>query len=269
MSYAFSGKLAGLGDASSAYAGAMVAYQNDHAAWLTEKAAYDRAVQGFAANSAGQASSYASGMAAYQHDLALWNAALAARARAVALAQSQQRAIDVARDRANTAARAAGVVLPAGYHGCASQAQHNAWQADCARLSEPVKGLGADPTGPACALALLPVCQPAVPMPGALPPAPVPPAKPPPLTPPPTLRPEPQPPQPPPASSSVPQPQTGPFSVPTPTTASTIPGDRGPSPDPASDPSKSAGLIKNGLILVVLAVGGYAAYRTFKKPKAS
>ena len=258
MSYAFSGKLAGMGDASSTYASAMVAYQTDHDAWLKEKAAYDRAVQAYAAASAGAASSYAAAMAAY-------NAQNAARAAAVAAAQRQQLANQVARDRANTAARAAGVVTPPGYPGCVSQAQHDAWQADCARVSATVKGLGADPTGSSCALALLPVCQPPVPMPPPLGPAPARPAA---LTPPPALRPEPRPPAPPPASSATPgMPGGGPSSVPaTVPVSSSIPQS---TPPASAAATRSAGLVKNGLILVVIAGGGYALYRTFKKPKAS
>jgi hypothetical protein len=254
MSYVLSGKLAGMGDASGVYASLMVAYQNDHEAWLKEKAAYDRAVQGYAAQSAGASSSYAAAMAAY-------NAQNAARAAAL-VAVNQQNA---AKAKANSAAVAQGVVLPAGYPGCISQAQHNAWQADCARLSATVKGLGADPAGSPCALALLAVCPPPISVPPSLGPPPVKPAMPPP----PPLRPEPRPPTPPPAS--VPPQSTGPFSVPTPApsipTASSIPQASTPATVPAS--TKSAGLVKNGLILVVIAGGSYALYRTFKKPKAS
>jgi hypothetical protein len=69
-------------------------------------------------------------------------------------------------------------------------------------------------------------------------------------------------------------PTTGPFAVPAsvPTAAivptqSSIP--QSSQPVPSTTPTKSAGLVKNGLILVVIAGGGYALYRTFKKPKAS
>jgi len=246
MSYEFSGKLAGMGDASGVYASAMVAYQNDHDAWLKEKAAYDRAIQGYAAQSAGASSSYAAAMAAYTAQNAARSAAL--------VAINQQNA---AKAKANSAAVAQGAVLPAGYPGCVSQAQHNAWQADCARISATVKGLGADPSGSPCALALLPVCPPPIALPPSLGPPPARPAMP--L--PPTLRPEPRPPAPPPASAT-PQ-STGPFSVPPP--ASSIPT----SSSVPQVSTKSAGLVKNGLILVVIAGGGYALYRTFKKPKAS
>lgn len=277
MSYAISGKIAGLGssrrsfrgfgDASSDYASALAAYQADHAAWLKEKTAHDNAILGNAAQSAGAASSYASALAS-------WNAASAARAAQVAAAQRQQLAIQVAASRATTAARAAGVVTPPDYPGCVSQAQHSSWQAACAAISTTVKGLGADPTGPFCALALLPVCQPPVAMPPPLPPPPTLPSVQ--LTPVPALRPEPQPPAPPPVATTAPAPSPLPQATPFqnsplgPAPISVIDPGSSSSPTPITPPpSKSAGLIKNGLILVVLAGGGYALYRTFRKPRAA
>lgn len=276
MSYAFSGKLAGFrgfGDSASDYAAAVAAYNTDHAAWLNEKSAYDKAVQAFQGMSAGASSSYAAAQAGYNQQLIQWNALATARTAQVVAASKQQVANGKIISAANTAARAAGAVTPAGYPGCVSQAQHNAWQSTCDALRS-VKGLGGDPTGPACALALLPVCLPAVAMPAALPPKPTPPLAPVMPSPPAPLRPEPQPPaQPAPAPTPAPQSSTppvlntGPQLIPssTPTITSTT----APASASTPAPTKSGGLLSNGLLLVVLAGGGYALYRTFKKPKAA
>jgi hypothetical protein len=48
----------------------------------------------------------------------------------------------------------------------------------------------------------------------------------------------------------------------------TVP-DSSSTPPSTASATRSAGLVKNGLILVVIAGGGYILYRTFKKPKAS
>jgi len=265
---AYSGKIAGLGRyalrglGDAAYDAAVQAYHENHDQWLQEKAAHDKAVQAYAAQSAGVSSTNAAATAAYQADLAQWNIDYAAYAGAIVARQRQQLVNQRALDAANAQARAAGAVTPAGYAGCVSQAQHNAWAATCSYLSAPVKGLGADPTGSACALALLPVCFADLPLPPALRPKPLPPT---PLTfavaPPAPLRPEPMPPTPPAASSAPPVLNTAPQSIPSDPTPS--------APPPAASSTKSGGLLSNGLIVVVLAAGGYALYRTLKKPKAA
>jgi hypothetical protein len=146
-------------------------------------------------------------------------------------------------------------VLPAGYPGCVTQAQHDAWAATCAQLNA-IKGLGAAvPTGPECGLAQLPVCAPALAPPAAIGPKPNPPSLYAMPSPPPPLRPEPQPPTPPPPSALGPPPQMAPGP------------DGTPSPTTTAAPATSAGILSNGLILVVLAGGGYLLYRSLKKPK--
>jgi len=226
MSYAVSGKLAGLGRLHPLWGmgdAASDAYAADHAAWLQEKAAYDKAVAAYAGQSAGNAMAYASAQAGYLRDLSAW--------------QAESTAYQNTLNAGNTAARAAGVVTPPGYPGCVTQAQHDAWQAACSYASQTVKGLGADPTGSSCALALLPVC------PAPLRPQPTPPPVPAAPAPVPPLRPEPQPP--------------------------VITAPAAPTPAVAPAATKSGGMLSNGLIIVVLAAGGYALYRTFKKPKAA
>ena len=270
MSYAFSGKLAGFrgfGDASSA--AAVASYNADHAAWLSEKAAYDKAVLAFQGQSAGASSSYAAASAGYNQQLIQWNALATARTAAVVAASKQQVANARLLANANAAARAAGAVTPAGYPGCVSQAQHNAWQSTCDQVRS-IKGLGGDPTGPVCALAMLPVCLPAVTMPAPLPPKPTPPSPPPAIAPPKPLRPEPQPPAvpaPAPTQATPPVLNTGPQSIPSSPSDPSLTTAPAPSPKPAA--TKSGGLLSNGLLLVVLAGGGYALYRTFKKPKVA
>ncbi len=232
-------------------------YAADHAAWLQEKAAAEKAGMAYAAASAGAAASYSSNLASYNANLANWNKLQAAYAAAIVARSQQQLKNQQVRDAANAAARAKGAVTPAGYPGCVTQAQHDSWQASCAWSGTTVKGLGADPTGSFCALAALPVCTPAIPMPVSPGPKPVPPPPPVVQAPvPPALRPEPQPP-----AATPPVLNTTPQQIPS----------SAPSPTPPTPalPTKSAGLLKNGLILIVLAGGGYALYRTFKKPKAA
>lgn len=266
MSYAqtnaYSGKIAGLGYGSLRGLGD-AAYDADHALWLQQKAAYDKAVAAYAGMSAGQASSYAAANAGYQRDLAAWNAEATAHTAAVVARQQQQLRNQRALDSANAAARAQGVVTPPGYPGCVTQAQHNAWQSVCNTVNTAVKGLGGDPTGSQCALALLPVCPAPLPAIAPLRPKPPPPEPLPTIIPPAALRPEPQPSSattPTPSSATPPVLNTGPQSIPSNVPSSTS------LPPPAS---KSGGLLSNGLLVVVLAGTGYALYRTFKKPKAA
>ena len=268
MSYAqtnaYSGKIAGLGYGAFRGLGD-AAYDADHALWVQQKAAYDKAMAAYAGMSAGAGASYGIALSNYNRDLTAWNQEATAHTAAVVASQQQKLRNQRVLDNANAAARAAGVVTPAGYPGCVTQAQHNGWQADCSAWSAPVKGLGAAaaPSGPACALALLPVCPSPLPAIAPLRPKPTPPAPPPALTPPAPLRPEPKPPTPAAPHSSPGKPpvlNTGPQSIP-----SNVPSSA-PSPAPAS---KSGGLLSNGLLVVVLAGTGYALYRTFKKPKAA
>lgn len=249
MSYSVSGKIAGFGDAASD--AAMAAYQTQLAAWQQQKAAYDQAYAAFAAASAGQQASYSQAQSAYQRDLTAWQQESSARALAVTQQQQIVRANKVAQDLANKAAQAAGVVLPPGYGGCVTAAQHAAWASVCNAVSTTVKGLGQDPTGPSCALALLPMCVTAPPLPAPLRPQPVPPKPPAALTPP-----TPPPPAPTPPASTV----TTPGGALVPTTPSTV---------TAPTPTKSGGALRNGLILIALGGAGYAIYRTLKKPRAA
>src|SRR5882724_5363253 len=161
MSYALTGNPTRSFQALQAFG--VVDYAADHAAWLAEKAAYDRAVMGFAAASAGASAGWSMAMGGYQRDLAAWNTEAAAYSKLIVARQQQQLKNQIAKDKANAEARAAGVVIPAGYSGCVSQAQHDSWVATCSWASTTVKGLGADPTGSPCALALLPVCPPPIP----------------------------------------------------------------------------------------------------------
>lgn len=288
MSYALQGKIAGLGYIPAGYSGvrsfgyipagysglrglgdAQSAYQADHDAWLQEQAAYSQAYSNWQDQVVAVAQQNANNQAAYSADLARWNAESAGYTAA-------KRAYD---NQASTLGRAYGmqlsslltqypsIVIPPGFPGCVTQAQHDAWQQTCSALQS-VKGLGAAPTGPECGLALLSVCPPPTPPPAPLRPKPAaaPTLKAP--TPPPAPRPEPQPPAavppPPPAMTSIPQPPPpsvtqNPYSSTVPLTTST----------PTIAPTKTAGILSNGLLLIVLAGGSYALYRTLRKPKAS
>lgn len=255
----------GLGDA--AYDQAYAQYLKDHAAWEQAGYAYTSAFASWAAGEGQKDKDYAAAVAAYN---AAHAADLAAAASWPALKQSLQ---------------AQGVVFPSSFRGCVTQAQHDAWQRECDQFST-VKGIGlvaaprsltaastvqGIPTGNPCLLAQIPVCRPitfvphraaAAPRPAPPGPEPQPPAKP--ATPPPTTVvvqqqiPTPRP------TTSIPNPTAitpGGSSIPVaPTTSSTV---------PAQASTKTGGMLSSGLILLVLAGGGYALYRTFKKPRAS
>ena len=216
----------------------------------------------------------------------MWTAkSLALHVQAVVQRQEQLLRIRVTQDRANAAAVAAGVTIPAGYASCVSQTQHNSWQYECNSqnaanatwASATVKGLGGSttPTGPFCALALLPVCASLSPL-APLRPKPVPPTPPPPVAP---VTPAPAPV--PVAPRPAPQPVVvtrapAPATKPTPPVLNTAPQQIPPSaalspapPATVAPSTKSAGLVRNGLLLLVIAGGSYALYRTFKKPKAA
>lgn len=246
----------GLGDA--AYDAALTAYAADHAAWVQEQAAYQQALSQWNAAQATVTQNNAALQAQYQAALAQYNAALSAYNAAYNAYSNQTRtnAMTYGISQNGVLAQYPSIVIPAGYPGCVSQAQHNAWQSTCTQLLA-VKGLGAPvPTGPECGLALLPVCAPAIPAPASIGPKPNPPSLYAMPTAPPALRPEPQPPIAPPPSALGPPPQMLP----------------GPTPDftpsPTGTPTtSSAGILSNGLILVVLAGGSYLLYRSLKKPK--
>lgn len=277
--YLYSG-IRGLGDAS--YDAALAAYNSDHAAWVQEQAAYNRALQAFAGQSAAQNAAYASAVAGYNAAYANWQAQQAAYTQALALAEGAARGIVMGYASATTAAQKAypALLIPSDYSGCVTQAQHDAWVNACA--SSNVKGIGSTPTGPACALAMLAVCQAMPALPASPPPAPVPPSSPASLAAPAPLRPEPQPPALPAPSPLTPMTttmSTTPAAIPpstTPTTPSVTQDPYAPVPVlPADfDPvivvgtPTSAGILSNGLLLVVLAAGGYAVYCTLKKPRA-
>lgn len=295
MSYAVAGKIAGLGyygqgrgprpgspylysgirglgrlgDAS--YDAAVSAYTADHAAWVQEQTAYGLAVQAYSAAIAQQSQAYAQASAGYSAALATWQAQNAAYQQALTLAEGASRGQAINYASAQAAAQKAypQIIVPAAgpyYPGCVTQAQSDAWAATC--RSSAVKGFGAVPTGPECGLAMLPVCGAQVAFPNAIGPQPTPPSQPPPPLPPAPLRPEPQPPA---APAPAPLMMSTPASVPAsyPTTDALDPGSPAssvltPAPTPAAT---SAGLLSNGLLLVVLAGGSYALYRTLRKPR--
>lgn len=287
MTYAMSGKIAGLGYIPAGYSGmrglrgfgyipagysGLGDYASDHAAWMQEESAYAQAYQNWQSQLPAISQQNANNQAAYAADLARWNAEQAAYNAAYNgyLNQSRTNAMAYGISQNSVLAQYPSIVIPAGYPGCVTQAQHNAWQQTCDAIQS-VKGLGAVPTGPECGLALLPVCQPPLPAPPPLRPKPTPPPQitaPPPPAP---IRPEPQPP------ASVPTPTPTPTLVPAPTPtpgtpsvtqnpySSTVPL----TPTATQAPTKSAGLLSNGLLLIVLAGGSYALYRTLRKPKAA
>ncbi len=259
----------GLGSAPS-YEQSYASYLQAHDAWLGAVNVYRSASAAWAAGEAQKSKIYAAEQAAY-------------KAAVAAAALDQQRWASQ-----KAALISQGVTFPSGFPGCVSQAQRDAWQATCNQLSS-VKGLGllssslqtaavkassSSPSGSPCLLATIPTCKlvplpprPPVPAPAPTPPGPEPqpPVKP--ATPPPPVQvliPTPTP------QTSIPTsiPQTpntpsggggdGSFTPSTPTTSSTV---------PAAKP-KSGGLLSSGLILIVIAGGGYALYRTFKKPRA-
>ena len=228
----------GLGDAS--YDAALAAYQKAHALWVLQTNAYNRNMQGWQAGEAAKAAAYASASAAYAAQQAGWK-------------KIQQQLA------------AQGVYFQSDFMGCVYPAQLNAWKTQCAnqQAAAAVKGLGAsNPSGPVCLLAQLPEC-PDTPIPLPVPPV----AAPKPVAP----GPEPQPPTPPPVTSTPTS-----TTLPPPVVVSPPVTSSGPTttPDPVisttpTASTKSGGLLSSGLILLVVAGGGYAIYRTLKKPKAA
>lgn len=270
----------GLGDAGEAYT-------LDHARWVTEKSAYDKALSNWAASLTQLSLAYARAKAAYEADLAKWKLESAAYQSALIAYNNQARtlAMTYGISQNSVLAQYPSIVIPPGYAGCVTQAQRDAWLKTCNALNS-VRGLGAVPTGPECGLALLPVCQAPLPPPTALRPVPQPPA---PITlptKPPALRPEPQAP----AAVAIPTPgpSPGPSAIIPTYTPPPIPSPGGPlqpTPIPSFTPTpipskpliastvpsstQSGGLLSNGLVLIVIAGGGYALYRTLRKPKAA
>lgn len=282
MSYAMAGKIvgyrrnafAGLGDA--AYDAALQAYNVDHAQWAIDKQNFDQATAAWQAQLNQQNAVYNAAFQAYMADSAKWRTEQATYTAQLNAYQHppMQAAPTYGFQQQAALTQYPSIVIPAGYAGCVTQAQHDAWAATCAQ-QQSVKGLGAVPTGPACGLALLPVCVP--PPPARVPPAPLraqpqAPMQPSPPMGPAPLRPEPQPPAPP---AAVPPPPVAQQPVPPPsvitpsyTADSLVPVPASTTPAPSTTPKPAgAGLISNGLIILVLAGGSYALYRTFKKPK--
>lgn len=283
MSYAVSGKIAGfasrrmpgwlhgLGDA--AYDSALQAYNSAHAQWVLDKQGYDRAYAAWQTQTAATQAAYNRALYDFQTDLARWQAESSAYTNQRAASENQARtnAMTYGISQNGVLAQFPSIVIPAGYAGCVTQAQRDAWAKTCQFQS--VKGLGGPaPTGPECGLALLPVCAQPIPMPAPLRARPAPPVEPPaPLAPAP-IGPEPMPPPvpapPPPAVVPVTtQPTPPPPSVLNPTYTDSLVPTTGAGTPVKKPSTASAGLLSNGLLLVVLAGGGYALYRTFKKPK--
>lgn len=280
MSYALSGKIigyrrgafgyAGLGDA--AYDAALQAYNVDHTQWAIDKQAYDQAMAAWQQQASAAANAYTQAMQIYQMNMAQWQVEAAQYPGLQSAYENQLRTNQMVYgiSQNSVLAQYPAIVIPAGYSGCVTQAQHDAWQKSC-DAQRSVKGLGAVPTGPDCGLALLPVCAAPIPAPPPLRAKPIAPATPNPPLPPAPIRPEPQPPTPPPVTVT---PAPTPTPVPTPpsvlTPSYTVP-DPLPVPPPSTTPTQaktaSAGLLSNGLLLVVLVGSSYALYRTFKKPK--
>lgn len=256
---------------------ASAAYASDHARWVTEKAAYDKALSAWSSAYTQLSLAHARATLAYQADLAKWKTETAAYQSALRSYDDQARmtAMTSAISQNSILAKYPSIVLPPDYPGCVTQAQHAAWDKTCTALTS-IRGLSGAPTGPECGLALLPVCQPpkAVPTPPrASPKPPAPPSYP---LKPPALRPEPQAPAPTPVQTAIPT--YTPPPIPSPSVPKTpaqiptytpIPATPGPASTVPAASTKSGGLLSNGLLLVVLAGGGYALYRTLRKPKAA
>lgn len=263
----------GLGDA--AYDAAMAQYQSDHSVWQRQANDYAIAQSNYQTAMSSLHQDYINALSAYQADLAKWTAEKAAYTAAYNAASNQNRTtqMTLGMQQNSVLQQYPSIVIPQGYAGCVSQAQHDAWAATCSAMTS-VRGLGAAvPTGPECGLAQLPVCPFVVPMPAPLRPQPAPPPAPRPLTPPTPPGPEPQPPAAPPPSALGPPPQQIPASNPSPGPSvtqnpysDTTPL-LAPSPTATAAPTASAGLLSNGLLLVALAGGSYLLYRSLKKPK--
>jgi len=269
--------LRGLGDYDAdlkAYKTAQLAYSRDMVTWNALKKKYDADVAAYATTVSSIDASAASEQAAYQRDLASWNKEYAMYLLALNTWNAdvtkikQQNAI-----RAATRAQAYGITIPQWFVDqgfCLSQAQIDAYAKQCVTVkglghAGYLRGLGSN--DPDCGWKGMPLCsfpaRPAVRAKPIAPRAPSYPAKP-------TLRAQPVSPGPAPTPPAATTPVTsgggGGSSLPSPGVPSPS---SVPIPDSATDPNANSGMVRNGLLLVALGVGGYLVYRTLRKPKAA
>ncbi len=249
-----------------------LAYNRNMKVWNAAKAKYDTDSASYGNTIASIAASYATAQGEYQRDLAAWNTEYDTYAAALAAwkATCKQIVNDNA-VRASGIAHSYGLTLPqsfadAGY--CLSQAQKDAYAKNCVT----VKGLGylrgLGSSDPDCGWKAMPLCS---------------------FPAPPTIRAKPSAPSAPkyPAKPTLPAQPVAPVAPTQP--AATVPNNggyattktphmpTGPAPSatpdpsivPVDDPNNNAGMMRNGLLLVALGVGGFLVYRTLKKPKAA
>lgn len=268
----------GLGDYAAdykAYQLAVISYNRNMKIWNAKKASFDADVAAYNNAVSSVAASYATAQGEYQRDLAAWNNEYSTYTAALAAWKTQCAQIVAAnKQRATAIAQAYGITLPQWFIGqgyCATQAQINSYAVNCST----VKGLGylrgLGSSDPNCGWKGMPICsfpspptirsKPTAPAAPAYPAKPVLPAQP--VAPVAPVKPAAVPtPTPAPGggyvSTKTPKIPTGPALVPT----------QEPEIVPVAEPAKNAGMMRNGLILVALGVGGYLVYRTLKKPKA-
>jgi len=260
----------------AAYKLKLLKYQRAMVDWNALKKKYDAAVIAYANTVSSIDASYASEQSAYQQDKAAWDKEYVTYLFAV---KSWRNACDQIKasnaQRALTIAQGYGIAVPLpswfvkqGY--CLSQAQIDSYAKQCVT----VKGLGYAGLGsndPDCGWKRMPLCafpaKPAIRAEPAPPTAPKYPAKP-------TLAAQPVAPGAAPTPPAATTPDGGGYT----TTKTPGPGKLSPSlvpvpdpatvPEPIADPNANGGMMRNGLILVALGVGGYLVYRTLRKPKA-
>ncbi len=261
--------LAAYNAAMTAYNTAYSKYAKTHKTWAAEKKANDALHKLYAEKVAKIDKEFAAASIAAGAAIVQWqnkqDAYVAALQKWTAARQAERAANAAATQKA---AKAYGLDVPANFGNCLSPTDHEKFANMC-RIAA-VKGLGAVWANQqaACGMAEIPVCKTPPPepkSPGVKPKMPVKPAYP---TKPPAMWAEPKPP----VKPALIKPSGPPTPPPTPPSVPTPP----PSPEtpvvvPADEAAelKQKNLVMVGLIAVVAIGGGFALYRTFKKPKAA
>jgi hypothetical protein len=262
-------ELAAYNTTMSAYNAAYAKYEKLHKTWEIEKKVHDKLVASYNEKVAKIDKEFAAASIAAASAIVQWQN----KQDAYVAALQKWSAARQAERTANAAAtakivKAYNLSPPSNFGNCLSQADHDKYKLMCANAS--VKGLAGywGDWQAACGMAELPICKTPPPepkSPGVKPKMPVKPAYP---TKPPAMWAEPKPPvkpaitkpigppTPPPTPPSVPTPP------PTPETPVVVPADE-------AAELKQKNLVMVGLLAVVAIGGGYAVYRTFKKPKAA
>lgn len=254
----------GLGD----YAADLAAYTADYNKWRLENLAARNAQALYEAKVKALDKAYADALVAYNQDKAAWDKEYAAYLVAAKSWNADFARYQAANtEKSKAVAASYGLNLSPGYYqagACVTQAQRDAAARACTTVKGIgyLRGLGSQDAD--CGTKLLPVCQfgpfptvrakPAPPAPPAYPAKPSTKVRPMPVKP---IEP-----------ATITTTSTKPVKVYTRDTPTVPVSDEPLTPTVVADEPKQANVLMGGLIVAAVAVGGYLVYRTLKKPKA-